>query len=783
MFQRRFRNPLACAIAAWALVTAAAPGADAAVPRTWTYLTTGNGHGFQVFDAQQSKIVTFLDHPYRYLAPRSDPRSDGIGRRNLAFDVFFGVRGPGGSGWLNSGQAGDPEYVDQSNILRSPTTLAGVNAESFFFSPFGYEGNAMVAVLHAPGATDGYALFNFHMGGAPGDTQPGSNGEAMRASGTDAAVETGPGGGAMVYVALTGADHFDCNGPFNKVNTDFGNATSCSGNDQVMGVQKKLDGNGWLAVAMQFVEDPSQADAAAASLRAWAKGRAADAILNDSKAEFEAWRKPPAAGVTLSDDERKLWRQSETTLRMGQVREPWGVAGRKNNGMILASLPPGEWHSGWVRDAQYAVVALARMGHHAEARAALDFFLGADPVGKYKQFVSNVDYRISVVRYFGNGEEEADYSGQQSPNVETDGWGMFMWSVRQYVDASGDVAWLSAPTKKGDKAYDAIKTGVANALEANLEPSGIAKADSGIWEVHDQNKRHFAYTTLAAARGFCDMAVLAKKSGDLASVQKYKDLARKVTTGFYAAFADPQGALGGSVEGLQNNKYYDGALAEAFNWSVLTDYKGTTAKATLDLFNNLKVDSGGFKRNNDALSSYDNNEWILVDLRISGALRRAGRTPEADGYVGQIVQKAAANFYLLPELFNDVQADGQIGKYTGSIPMVGYGGGAYIMTMLDRAGKLEPGDCTGDSAGGDGGSSGGGGGGTGGTGGPGGGGPGGSGGPGGNNGAPSAEQVPYTPACVCNLHAIKSGTPWGLGALATFPCALVLRRFLRRRRP
>ena len=60
---------------------------------------------------------------------------------------------------------------------------------------------------------------------------------------------------------------------------------------------------------------------------------------------------------------------------------------------------------------------------------------------------------------------------------------------------------------------------------------------------------------------------------------------------------------------------------------------GDTAKATLGLLGKLKVDSGGFKRNDDGLSSYDNNEWILVDLRIANALRRAGRGSDADGII------------------------------------------------------------------------------------------------------------------------------------------------------
>src|SRR6185369_10193693 len=175
----------------------------------------------------------------------------------------------------------------------------------------------------------------------------------------------------------------------------------------------------------------------------------------------------------------------------------------------------------------------------------------------------------------------------------------------------------------------------------------------------------------------------------------YAQLSAKVKQAFLATFIDSQGALGGSLEGIANNMYYDGAVAAAYTWNILPDFSdgNATAKATLEMLNNLKVASGGFKRNNDGLSSYDNNEWILVDLLISNAMRRNGRSAEADSYVQLVVDQAAANFYLLPELYNAVAADGAIGKYAGSIPMVGYGGGAFIITMLDRSGKIEPNDC------------------------------------------------------------------------------------------
>src|SRR5262249_28819625 len=156
---------------------------------------------------------------------------------------------------------------------------------------------------------------------------------------------------------------------------------------------------------------------------------------------------------------KKIWRQSEAVLRMGQITEET-VAGRHNDGMILASLPPGEWHTGWVRDAMYAIVALSRTGHFAEAKKALDFYLGAENGDKFKNDLSApADYRISVVRYFGNGEEQADYN-EKGPNIEIDGWGMFMWAARQYVEASGDVAWLKSKTGRGDTVYDALITGV-----------------------------------------------------------------------------------------------------------------------------------------------------------------------------------------------------------------------------------------------------------------------------------------------------------------------------------
>ncbi len=771
------------AAAAAATVTLVA-GTAHAEDRSWNYLTTGNGHGFQVYDAQTNRITQFLEHPYRYLKPAADPRSDGIGRRDLAFDVFMGIKAGGGSGWLPTGQNAPPEYVDQSHIIRAPSTLGGVKAESFYFSPFGLERNAMVGVLHAPGAEAGYVLLNFHMGN--GRVDPDATGETTRVIGNrEAIVETGAGPGAMIYVPIGGADFVDCTGPFDKgkAGQDLGTQGACGpGNDIAVGLQKKLGGDGWMGFVASFVDDAAQADAAAAAIKTWINARTADVVLEDAKKEFEAWRKPAPDGALCSEDEKKTWRQGETVLRMGQVREP-NIPGRKNNGMVLASLPPGEWHSGWVRDAVYALVAFARMGHHAEAKMGLDFFLNAEPVGVRQDYRGQGNwlkgnYRISITRYFGSGEEEGDYSGQQTPNIEIDGWGLVLWAARQYVDASGDVAWLSSPTRDGT-VYEALKNGVADALASNLEPNGVVAADSSIWETHDANRRHFAYTTLSAARGFCDMAQISSKAGKAGDVAGYQATAKKVREAFLSTFVDRQGGFGGSLEELSAGGYVDAAVAEAFTWNILQDWKGTNANATVDLLNRLRVGSGGYKRNDDGLSSYDNHEWILVDLRIANVLRRTGRTAEADGVVAHIVKKAAANFYLLPELFDAVSA--QVGAYTGSIPMVGYGGGAFVMTILDRFGAIEPNDCAdgkgvtlpkvdcssvstnpGNTGGPDG--------------------PGATGGPNDPGATPDASQIPFVNACLCSLTTTRPLPPYCLALFLAIPALLLVRRLVRRRR-
>src|SRR5262249_41744025 len=157
--------------------------------------------------------------------------------------------------------------------------------------------NVVVALLHAPGAGDGFLLLNFHMGGTP--TTPDVNGESLTPIPAQMALsETGPGGGAMVYVPLAGADHADCQNVYGTVTAgmDLGGNQTCSGNDVVPGFQKKLGADGWWAVGIGFVENAADAPALATQISGWGAGRAPDKILADARAEWAAWRKPPPMG-------------------------------------------------------------------------------------------------------------------------------------------------------------------------------------------------------------------------------------------------------------------------------------------------------------------------------------------------------------------------------------------------------------------------------------------------------------------------------------------------------
>jgi GH15 family glucan-1,4-alpha-glucosidase len=357
---------------------------------------------------------------------------------------------------------------------------------------------------------------------------------------------------------------------------------------------------------------------------------------------------------------------------MGQVVEPGA-----SNGQILASVAPGKWNIAWVRDMAYATVALVRSGHLAEAKAALAFQMGAT-VGNYQQYVG-APYQISVVRYFGNGTEESD-SNADGPNVEFDGFGLFLWSLDEYVKASNDTASLATW-------WPNVKSKIADVLVKLQEPTGLVSPDSSIWEVHWNGKqRHFAYTTITAANGLCAAARLAAKANDAASNAAYLSAGQKGRDALLPNLRTPAGALVQSTEGLAaGSGFLDAAVVEAINFGLVDPSRRTARASLASLQNGLVPPSGrGFMRS-DVGDWYSSQEWVFVDLRASRALALQGNAQASADLFTWNVDQASENFRELSELHDRLTAD-----YAGESPMVGFGAGAYLIALADRGAPVTP---------------------------------------------------------------------------------------------
>lgn len=643
-------------------------------------LATGNGFGYQIFDTSKNHLSGFLDHPYRYLRPSAeDPHKEGPERRNLLESFSQETE----DGPLEATQVQKIEFVEETNILR----VASTKNERYFYSPYGLNENVLITLVHFPEAPASSLTtkIKFHLGASPKSPMfwvttmdvakiPGEKIERQKMQKISYWVETGKGQGALVYLPLNPTTSASC-------------LQTCAATDLQLTL-KETPGP-WTGLAIIYVEKTDRVRAAVKAFQKWRADLPAQDLLQRSIADWRSWRKEPKASFK-NESEKKIWRQSETVLRLSQVLEKNQI-GRKNHGMLLASLPPGAWTTAWVRDGSYASAALSRMGHYEEARKSLNFFLEADPVGKYSNFVGGQKYRISLTRYFGNGEEEADYANQATPNIETDGWGLTLWAARQYVTFSGDIGWLKSKTSHG-VVYDVLKNGIVIPLESQIESdSFIMKPDSSIWEVHQQNAKHYLYTTMTAARGLCDFAALAHKLGKEADHKKYSRLSEKIREAILKKFLSSEKFLLGAVERSPESDM-DGSTLEAFTWGILPSNTDEVASKTIKNLEKLKTPSGGYKRM-ASLAQWELNEWFFIGARMANALWLNNRQQDGDKIFEMLVNRAAKNYFLIPEMYNSVKENGPLEEYAGSVPMSGYGAGIYVMSLLDRSGLKENQAC------------------------------------------------------------------------------------------
>jgi len=613
-----------------------------------TNLVTGNGFGFAVVSPETATVSKFYAHPYSFTRPDpAKPLSEGVATANFIKSMR----------WVGRSVHGiSTEYERDSQVIHARSSAG----DAFFFMPFGLRQAALIIDSEPPVA------------GPAGEwdvewSRPVRMRRVLRIAGQE-----------VELLKFDGIDESLLLIPLGPPQPT---------RPAVAGARHDLAGSS--AWALVSLESDGELQRTVRRVDRWRAESGPRRLRKREIAELERWRASPPAGV--SEAELHLWRQSEVMLRMAQSREP-NRPRRYGNGLIVASLPDGVWFTPWVRDMAWATVALARMGHRAEARAALLAYFNARPTGKMRAQTGGADYQISVVRYFGNGAEEPFFTMEGSTNIEFDDWGEALWALGEYMRRYHDRALLATRTHRG-RLYEAVRDYVVKPLLRNLEPYDgglIVAADTSIWEEREKDKKHFAFSTAEAIVGLQEFAQLARQEGDgstLVEVLKYVALLKR---GFRAAFIRG-GELHGTLEkGVKND--IDGALLTIIDLGVVTD--PAVVRNTVDRMELLKVASGGYRRVRSTYTDpaifeywYERQEFLFVDFSLAEVYRRLGRNDEARKILERIVSKAAEDHDIIPEMYVAVPCrlfPGRVGDPTGARPMVGYGAGAYVLDLLSR---------------------------------------------------------------------------------------------------
>jgi GH15 family glucan-1,4-alpha-glucosidase len=614
------------------------------VPAVASHLVTGNGFGFAVVSPESGAVTKFYAHPYSFLRP--DPRnalSEGVETTNFIKSLGWG-----------DGVGTSAEYVEDSHVMR----VRSSGGEGLVYMPFGFRHAALIIDWEpalAKTAGDPHVEWSHAV----------KSSRRVEVAGAEVQVLTFEGVPERLLL----------------IPLEPQKGITAGAREMLMG------SSAWALISL---ESDGEVDEAARAFNAWRGGLAPHELAKREIAELEQWRVKPAVTFT-SENERHLWRQSEVMLRIAQSREPNGE-GRNGNGLIVASLPDGVWFTPWVRDMAYATVALGRMGHRDEARAAVLAYFNARPTGKMKPQTRGADYQISVVRYFGDGEEEPFFTEEGNTNIEFDDWGLALWALGEYLRTYDDAALLKTATARGPL-YESARDYVARPLIANLESYGggsIVSADTSIWEERQKDKKHFAWSTALAIVGLREFAEVARRAGDEATRSAMLNQVAMLQKGFDAAFVRDDKLHGTLEEGVKND--VDGALLAIIDFGVARD--AAIERGTVDRMELLRVASGGYRRVRSTYTDpkifeywYEKEEFLFVDFSLAEVDWRLGRDADAAAILKRIVDKAAADHDIIPEMYVAVPCPlfpGKVGDPTGALPMVGYGAGEYILHVLKR---------------------------------------------------------------------------------------------------
>jgi MYXO-CTERM domain-containing protein len=647
----------------------------------------------------------------------------------------------GYAGWQAGAKGG-------TGVATMVQTVGSMVATTYAFAPRDFPHAGFVIALRvenkggAPAkAVRAFSLHNLHLGfGRPGVMSDlSANGETITydAGKGDflerafAGVVVGRSLGAPLHHMATSSQTPAAQGVWNVVNGggDLGDVSGAqpTADDSVSAFEWDLGdiasgGEAWAGVAFAHHGDPFAGATVQGWLDAYVAGKSAKQLVDAeiaSWASFQAGVKVPSGGTL---DDQALVRHAAALLSMAQVEDdsaylrdvlsqdgeprftrfgaslgappaklPATVAHR-GKGQIIASLPPGEWTVAWSRDGAYAATALATLGRKDEARAQLEFGLQAE-AGRFQNWnelkpYSMPPYQVSLVRYHGFGVEETDFN-DFGPNLEFDGFGLYLWALRSYEALTGDTTLV-------DDAWPTASTKIADALVALIDPAThLVRPDSSIWETHwNGRQRTWTYTNITAVRGLCDAAELATRVGDAARAKIYKDAAIDLRNAIAGKLLDGQHALVSNEEELKTGSgYWDAAVLDGIAMGLF-DPKGLVAKATFaGLDANLAAPAGaGWSRNDDRTdhagqpedtspwgSEYDSAEWVFTDMRGAVAARLGGDDARADRLIKWVREQTLANYGAFAETYDETT-----GVLKFNAPMIGFGAGAYTLALAAK---------------------------------------------------------------------------------------------------
>jgi len=184
--------------------------------------------------------------------------------------------------------------------------------------------------------------------------------------------------------------------------------------------------------------------------------------------------------------------------------------------------------------------------------------------------------------------------------------------------------------------------------------------------------------------------------------EKYKLAAETLKQGILTHMLCDNKYIKGNVNDhlKTNHEYYDAGVYEIFANGLINDKKLFLSHMDeYDKVLRIKGNRPGYIRLNST-DPYENQEWVYISLRIANAHLLFGEKNEAAKLLNFVTEQAAVNNNTIPEMYsNKLQMDkvtddfkssniwcncirDKDDQYIGTIPMVGYGSAAYILTLF-----------------------------------------------------------------------------------------------------